>query len=383
MLRHMGSRRRIWTNAAVLLLVLSGVVAACGGGASESDEPRPTSTPRVAATPTWTPMPTATPTATFAPAGPTATPVPGPGAGSRIPWNDGEWYIQGVNIPWYQWGCDFGCGNDGGVSSKETRDAMVPGFELLRDAGLHHARWWLFPGEPWQIEQGANGTAQGINEAVFADIDAAVELAREYDFYLTFVIFSAPSELSVSWLGEPAARAAAVTVLGDLFERYANEPRIFSWEVFNEPEWEIWRGDAPQRATIEFVGAVVAEANERTPAHISVGSANLDGLSLWSGLGFDYYDAHWYDPMPDEVCALCLDYETIRDRYNLDAPLVVGEFYGGLDVDTPSRLSHFYDNGFAGAWPWSLFSDRTEDKLQVDLDSLRAFVDSHPDIGPR
>lgn len=39
----------------------------------------------------------------------------------RIAWNGAGWYLQGANVPWYNWGCDFGCnvtnGKTGGVSA--------------------------------------------------------------------------------------------------------------------------------------------------------------------------------------------------------------------------------------------------------------------------
>src|SRR5829696_4189651 len=39
----------------------------------------------------------------------------------RVAWNGGSWYLQGVNVPWYNWGCDFGCNvtknKTGGVST--------------------------------------------------------------------------------------------------------------------------------------------------------------------------------------------------------------------------------------------------------------------------
>jgi hypothetical protein len=50
-------------------------------------------------------------------------------SGSRIRWAEGEWYQHGVNVPWYNWGCDFGCRDDGGVSSSTISSVLNDQFD--------------------------------------------------------------------------------------------------------------------------------------------------------------------------------------------------------------------------------------------------------------
>jgi hypothetical protein len=109
----------------------------------------------------------------------------------------------------------------------------------------------------------------------------------------------------------------------------------------------------------------------------------LDGLPMWIGQGLDYYQAHWYDPMASgNWCARCTDYATVKARYKLDGPLVIGEFFGGASVDAAQRYADFYAKGYAGAWAWSLFTDHTSDKLDVDLIAAKTFASNYTDTGP-
>ena len=286
-------------------------------------------------------------------------------------------FLQGVNMPWYNWRCDFGCRADGGVTS--TAETLAPRFAALQAAGVRHVRWWLFEGEAWQIARDAAGVPTQVQPSVYQDLDAAIELGRRYELAFTFVLFSAPSALPSAWLKEPRAREPLALALRPLFQRYAHTPEVFAWEVFNEPEWEMWNGTVEPAAVQATVRAIASEVRRSGPTHVTVGSAALDGLRFWTDAGLTFYEAHWYDEMGDgERCALCTDYAAVRARYNLDGPLVIGEFYAGRDVDSLARYEAFLAKGYSGAWGWSLWPERTDDGLAVDLAAAAEFATRHP-----
>src|SRR5438067_8752460 len=91
----------------------------------------------------------------------------------------------GANVPWLNWGCDFGCGAKGGVSSPAARSTLADGFGRLKTTGIHTARWWTFEGDAAQITRNASGPT-GLNPAVYADFDAALALANQYDLVYDF-----------------------------------------------------------------------------------------------------------------------------------------------------------------------------------------------------
>lgn len=310
-------------------------------------------------------------------------PPAGTGPGSRINWLGEGWYLHGVNVPWYNWSCDFGCGTSGGVRDPSVNSDLHDAFGDLQNRGIHVARWWTFPGDPWQINEDAQGIPVGINAAAYSDFDEALAIAEEYDIYYVFTLFSSPTSVPSGWLEDPAKRSALAGVLGDLFARYSDNPRVLTWQVFNEPEWHIWNGDVQQADVVSTVAEIADSVHANSNAYVSVGSAHLDGLGMWTGIGLDYYTAHWYDYMSSGGwCARCTDYNTVVDRFDLDAPLVIGEFFAGPGTDALQRFEDWYDKGFAGAWAWSLFWDHTLDELQVDLNAAETFANSHADTGP-
>jgi hypothetical protein len=313
-----------------------------------------------------------------------AAPLP---AGGRIPWQGGSWYLHGANVPWYNWGCDFGCGigtgDKEGVSDPEMYATLDAAFAQARAAGVRVLRWWVFPGEPQHILRDAGGPT-GLNPVVELDMDAAVRLAEQHDLYYIFTLFSAPTHIPTSWLTDPAQRERLVAVLGKLFARYRDNPRILAWDFFNEPDWDIFNGRIDRQAVRDTVRALAEAVHTHSTAYATVAAAHLEGLPNWTGLGLDFYTANWYDYMqPGGWCALCTDYAEVNARFGLDAPLVIGEFYGGADVDPINRFAAWHRKGYAGALAWSLFWDHTADRMQIDLPAAGEFSRTFADIGPR
>jgi hypothetical protein len=308
------------------------------------------------------------------------------GAGSRIPWQGQDWYFHGANVPWINWQRDFGGGAGDGVSNPENRSLMGSRLEMAKANGVNVIRWWTFEGDAWQIKRDGSGMPTGLDDSIYADFDAALELAEQHDIYYVFVLFSAPTHLPRTWLDDPAQRAQLANVLGPLFARYKDNPRLMTWEVFNEPEFDVWKKLTDEGSMRESVRSIAASVHANSTSYVTVGGAMLDGLTMLKGLGLDYYQAHWYDYMEaGDWCALCTNYEFVQKKYDLDAPLVIGEMYAGTDVENAHiRLEDFYTKGYAGAWVWAgLFPERTADKLGVDWNAMRIFAGRHADIGPR
>jgi hypothetical protein len=331
--------------------------------------------------------PTASTVRAATPAGPAAsqTTTRALPAGSRIPWGDGEWYLHGANVPWFNWQKDFGGNDDGGASSKHSRETFSSTFAGAKANGANVLRWWVFEGDPWQVKRNNTGMPTGLEPKIYRDFDAALQIAEEQDIYYNFVLFSGASHVPKTWLSDPRQRKQLGNVLGELFSRYRDNPRILAWEVFNEPDNDVWHNGVDEEAMRSLVREVVDSIHANSNAYATMGMMMLDGLPMSRGLGLDFYQAHWYDYMNSgDWCASCHTYDEVRERWQLDAPLVLGEVYLGKDTKDPQeRLQNFYDKGYAGAWPWSIFSDITYDKLKVNWGAMRRFAGEHDDLGPR
>ena len=131
-----------------------------------------------------------------------------------------------------------------------------------------------------------------------------------------------------------------------MLQRYAGNQNIVGWEIMNEPEWTLnqnpYTGQNPtvqepvdvaqMRAFfMRFTQAVHMYAPNQ---YATVGSASLKFMGfgqylqagIWSGLGFDYYGAHyygWMDGAGNNGSPMQIDYNATQQQ--LDAPVVIGE----------------------------------------------------------
>jgi hypothetical protein len=315
-------------------------------------------------------------------------------SGTRITINGQQAFLTGANLPWYNWGCDFGCGDTGnpatsGVSNATVAANVGAAFATAKAAGMHVIRWWLFEGSAasQDIATDNAGVPTQITRTTYADIDAALAVANQYDIYLDFVLFSAPTAVPQNWVTDPGTAAGLATTIGSLAAHYAGNPRVFTWEVYNEPEVDIWAGRIDQASVQASVKNIAAAIHANSSAYVTVGSVMLDGLPLWVGLGLDYYEAHWYDYMNQgNYDAYLWDYATVKARYALDAPLVLGEFPATPQSASPAasaRWQHWYSAGYAGAWVWSLLPTHTADQLAVDTGAVTALTTQHTDTAPQ
>ncbi len=316
----------------------------------------------------------------------------------KVSWHGKDWFLHGVNMPWVQWGCDFGSGcswGDNGVESTTVQAKIRPEFQKLKDNKLHVVRWWMFPGTPTvsngnrMILTDSSGKPTGIDPGVYRDIDAALQLAQEYDLYYNFTLFSSPSSLPASWRDNETHRQALADVLGQMFARYKDNPRIMAWETFNEPEWEIfWDNQTDMRnKTVDLVKRIIAVQRNTTPALVNIGPAWVQ-LDVWTNanVDVDFYSPHYYDNMTNQWGrrdnAFSVTASQLRQEYGIDKPILLGEIYVGSDVNPAERYQKARDLGYAGAWGWSLFYNSTSDKMQIDMAGAKSFADKHTDIGP-
>lgn len=319
----------------------------------------------------------------------------------RVRWLGSATFTTGVNVPWYTWPYAAGHGDFGGGSTDGVvadRALIASGFARVQATGTHMVRWWTFEGGAWQINRGPDGMPISLDPAIYADFDAAVALADQYDLFYDFVLFGAADDFPATWRTNDAQRAALGRVLAPLFARYRDNPRVMSWEIFNEPEWQIWnKPEVTEADTTAMASAIIASLRVAAPSTlVTVGSAvvgsyngaQTTGINMWKHVDLDFYSPHWYDQQvnPTSVCALCTDAPSLQALYGTTKPIVIGEYEEGAGANQQidlARIGQWYAKGFAGAWGWSLFPSQTGDGFTTDFGALTAFNASKSDIGPR
>lgn len=300
----------------------------------------------------------------------------------RVPrsWPEGGadmWFVRerprpftaGVNYPWNNYGWDFGetAWGHRGVSEPAARAAVEKDFAYLASKGVTLARWFVFADGRASPEFDAKGLPIGLDEHFFADFDVALEIARRHGIRLMpvlfdFHLFDPPKRVKGVQLGgrggivtDPKATAALIErALLPLFRRYGQDPTIYAWDIFNEPELRIKgvKGPGPRvvdrKQVLAFVKRVAAVIHAETRQPATVGAWKRSLVAQWKGAGLDLYQFHHYEDRQREP------YDRPYAALKLDKPCLVGEFPTKKGERT---LEWYLDaakrNGYSGALAWS------------------------------
>ncbi len=292
-----------------------------------------------------------------------------PEAGSPEPEARRPPFVLGANLPWLQYGCDFGANAwqpDGGVGRPEQRARLRASFARLTDRGLTAVRWFVFCDGRAGVRFDAPGLVRGLDDMFWRDLEAGVEEASRAGIVLVPVLFDFPwcrRARHVDGVVCGGHRRAFASLSGrealidrlvvPLVRRCAAEPSILAWDLFNEPEW-VTRGAGSFRPFApvgrsgmrDFVQRAAAVVHAESKHLVTVGLASARGLGLVKGLGLDVYQVHWYDrrerraPLERPVAA------------GLDRPLWLGEFpTAGSRRTTEEIVARLERLATRGRWP--------------------------------
>jgi hypothetical protein len=324
-----------------------------------------------------------------------------------------EKFWHGCNYPWSTdgttvfYGLDFGAnvwGSHLGVSTR--RAAVAADFSRMAALGFTVARWFVFADGRSGILYDDRGLPTGPDSHLLADLDAALEIARDTDLRLALVL------LDHRWMFEGVRETIADPATGALLEvrlpdgrsrvlrerigresllrgvfepvlsRYGRSgprtdlaPQIFAVEFMNEPDFvvEEWERDLSSRVSRPLPFAVLAELVTRlsgivhthTSALTTIGCARLHNLWAWDdpALELDFLQLHTYPDLkhPDRDADI---FGRPASALGVRKPVVLGEFPADGAHRHPPRVSHpkrtldeylefALAGGYSGAWPWS------------------------------
>ena len=282
------------------------------------------------------------------------------------------YFWAGVNYPWksYQ---DFGTGPWGysGVADPTTYAEVDADFANLAASGVRIVKWRIFNDGRYSPDFDEEGRVTGLDERFFADLDAALEIARRHDVYLVFTLFGSGlwttdcTQRGVQLGGhadsltDSSKRQALIdNAIVPMLRHIGRNDRVLAFEIIAEPEWGIEelhheednRVKVPLADVREFVRGVTDAIHRHTSALATIESNRASYMAHWRGLGLDYFSFSWYDWLePWEPL------DRAARSFTLDRPIVLGEF---PSVDsTYYALDEVYDlayrQGYAGAFAWS------------------------------
>lgn len=352
-----------------------------------------------------------------------------------VPWLCGSWFLSGVNVPWQNggYGADFGTVEEW---NQHTYNAAATETMLatLQASGVNSVRWWVFTDGRGAPEFNANngGTVTGLDAGFLPSMESAVNLAAEYNIYLTFTLWdfamlfadSTPFERGEHAGGhrnlivDDAARQSFINnallpllshpVAGTPYT-LGSHPNIIAWEVINEPEWGITELNAvdsniPNPVSLaemqEFVADIATAVHQNSTQLVTVGSASLKWNSdtalgatgnIWDDADLspfaangtlDFYQVHYYPWMDgDEIF---WSYSPLFNSFaaaSLDKPTIIGEFpadVSGMGMTMQEMLDALYANGYAGAWAWSYEGVDGNGGWSASQAGYAAFNQAHP-----
>ena len=138
-------------------------------------------------------------------------------------------------------------------------------------------------------------------------------------------------------------------VLRPVLERYADEPTIFAWDIFNEPDWI---KSVPRDDLRSFLTDAVSLVHATTTHPATVGSAGVRWRDFYKGLGLDFYQVHWYDSLKHQPSL-----ETSVEALGFDRPVILGEYPTRGSKRTAAEIvATARTAGYSGAFFWSLLS---------------------------
>jgi hypothetical protein len=281
-------------------------------------------------------------------------------------------FVLGANLPWVGYGTDVGANlwsPSGGLAADPLRLARLDhALAGLSADGISIVRLFLLCDLRAGVRFDRHGLPTGVDDALFADIDALLASARRHDVrlipaLLDFHLCNPAKMIDGVQTGgrshlvtSSEGRSALIqSVLAPIFRRYGNDDAIAAWDVMNEPEWCLTL--AASRRTRDPFGALqtlLAGAVRSVRAHarqpVTVGSAGTWQLDLVRPLGLDFYQVHWYERFRWSKLAQPVSH------FALDRPVLLGEFPGrtarvGRVLDTARRA------GYRGALVWSVLAE--------------------------
>jgi hypothetical protein len=347
-------------------------------------------------------------------------------------------FFHGCNYPWstdgttVYYGMDFGAnvwGSHVGVSTR--REQIARDFWQMAALGFTVVRWFVFGDGRSGIAYDERQLPVGPDEHVFADLDAALTIARSVDIRLVLVLLDhrwmfagipdmiadpATGLLLEARLPDGRARvldthngrtalmknivAPVVRRYGVVGERSEIGSSILAFEFMNEPDFivEEWERDLSARVVhplkFEILAGLVSEfsaiVHRHSLAFSTMAAARLHNLWAWDdeSLGLDLVQVHTYPDMnhPERDADV---FGVRAASLGMSKPVVIGEFPGNAPQQHPSGASppsttieEYLDfamaAGYAGAWPWS-FSG-TDGYGRIPEAPLLEFARRHPNL---
>jgi len=320
--------------------------------------------------------------------------IPALANSQSIKYEGKDFFINGANIPWNNFGFDVGSG----YNALWFEDM----FTKAEKCGVNCLRLWIHCDGRGTPTISVNGYVIGISTMFYNSFDDIFEKAKNHHIMLMPCLwsFDMTNANHASLIQDSLKTQSYIdSILVPMVKRYANQCNLFAWEIINEPEWSMKvNGGGSTKQTVSakemqrFVGMQAAAIHRNSSKMVNVGSAALKWNSTaqnciynnWNDsalksaandtLAFlDFYQIHYYNWMYPDFDPF--DLTKPVSFWKLDKPVLVGET-PGKDIRHPSKmmLDNAYKNKLAGVMFWSIAANdgvSTFSDFKVSLSDFR------------
>jgi hypothetical protein len=285
----------------------------------------------------------------------------------------------GVNLPWINYGWDFGAnpwgGSPGGFHN--TRAALEEDVAYLRGKHVKLCRVFLFCDFRTGLNCDTNGNIVGLDPYVVLDMQTLLEVAATNDIRIIPVLMDRTLADGVAYegsskVGEHPEYITNALLRAQLFanvlvpfvNRFGTNASIYAWDVMNEPSLAT---AVPQAALQSFIVDSAALITNASPgSSVCIGNYDRYHLDDYGNAACSLTQLHYYQHMTNYW-----DFNTPAQAIS-DKPT----FFGEVDpVDVAYKLSTALSNHYAAVLFWSLNGNDGHDFRAV-ADSYAAWASS-------
>jgi hypothetical protein len=308
-------------------------------------------------------------------------------------------YLNGANVPWNDFGTDFGTSN---YSSTWFNNA----FAAMHAAGVNSARIWLHCDGRATPTFNGSGDVTGLSSTCVSNLQDMLNKANAngIKIYLSLWSFDLFNNNHANLVSNTTYTQDYITkALNPILSGIVSYPALAVIEIMNEPEWAVSQtpNTTTQSVTLAqmqtFVKSIATAIHAKTTSiNVTLGSASVKWSTAngkdatvgdwWANLGLDHRDVHYYGWMTGNG----YNYDPLKSGhtptyYGWTVPAVVGEFAakGDLPYSFPLQMMNgAYNNGFAGHMPWSYAGVDSEGSFSNFSAAATSFASS-PGVGPK
>jgi hypothetical protein len=342
---------------------------------------------------------------------------------ATITYNGKAYYINGVNVPWNQFGSDAGTHYAWGHGySPGWFEAF---FSQCQQYGVNCVRWWVHCDGRTSPVFNDSGYVTGLDATFLTDFEDILARGQAHNVMVMPCLWSFDmTKDNTGGAGKYGGKHSDLirntlktqsyidNALIPIVKKFAATPNLFAYEIINEPEWSVsdigagGAGDMVLKVEMQrFCGMIAAAIHTNSNKTVTVGSAALKWcsprvgpavLNMWSDSALkaatsnnakailDFYQIHYYDWMNNADWGydpFQLSPAKTPAWWQLDKPVLVGECPGTNGIYTVAQLfANCYTNGYCGIMPWSYNANDGAGTWDGVKNQLKAFRDAHPDL---